>query len=149
MLLMSYFPVGRGGVEGQEKELPPPPELSLKIIAEFQKLAEAYPKGPRVKVQCALKGFLPGKKGVVPCKMGKDTWCIMPDGTVLVCPWAYGLNGQPLDTRFVAGNAAKDAVVEWHDKAVHLRNQLRRDFPGQCIIKAFVALSQGGFKSVA
>ncbi len=139
VLLMSYFPVGRGGDSSQFGTMTPTKDNYRMTISEFMRLEKHYPDGPRVKVQCALKGLLPGSNGNVPCKMGDDTWCIMPDGTLLTCPWAYGLGGCPLDVAFVAGNALKDEVGEWRASGKESRNHLRRKYPRQCMIKAYAA----------
>lgn len=104
ILLMRFFPVGRGAKPGKSNPWEPTSSQYIDAIAEFQGLSEMYPHGPKVKLQCALEEYTLESRGYALCKMGKSTWCVMPNGDVLICPWAYGMNGKALDHSFVAGN---------------------------------------------
>ena len=137
LLLMRFFPVGRGADKSRLGGYEPSGSNYRDAIAEFMRLEKEHPDGPRVKVQCALGGFLPGGDGAAKCKMGDGTWCIMPNGTLLTCPWAYGMGGYPLDEAFNAGNALQTNVAEWLSAGRHLRAELRSHYPRKCIVRAF------------
>jgi len=138
ILLMRYFPVGRGsqlyGLDG----LNPSPNMYRFAIHMFLQLASQHPDGPTIKVQCALKQFSNQQTGVAQCKMGDGTWCVMPNGALLICPWAYGLEGNPLDDTFVAGNILRDEYGECRSRAQDLRATLHRKYPMECRVIRFV-----------
>jgi len=146
LLLMRFFPVGRGTDKYRLGGLEPSANMYRVAIAEFSRLAAKHPDGPTIKVQCALKEFEPEKTGAVPCKMGDSTWCLMPNGILLICPWAYGMNGCPLDKVFVAGNVLHSGVGECRSKAHDLRNALRRKYSRKCRILAFIGESRNRAK---
>lgn len=142
VLLMRFFPVGRGADEYRLSGIEPSPEKYLAAIAEFCRLAAKFPEGPTIKVQCGLKNIELDRIRAVPCKMGESTWCIMPNGDLLVCPWAYGMNGRPLDSGFVAGNVLNNDLDECRSRARGLRNVLRNKYPKACRVHAFVEGTQ-------
>jgi hypothetical protein len=147
ILLMRFFPVGRGADKYGLDGLEPSANTYRTAIAEFYRLAGQHTDGPTIKVQCALKQFKPEGTGTVPCKMGDTTWCVMPNGVLLICPWAYGRNGRPLGEVFVAGNVLHGDYGKCRSKARGLRDILRRKYPRACRIHAFVEESRGRIKS--
>jgi hypothetical protein len=138
ILLMRYFPVGRGSDLYGRDGLNPSPDMYRFAINMFFQLASQHPDGPTIKVQCALKQFTDQQPGSAKCKMGDRTWCVMPNGVLLICPWAYGLNGNPLDDIFVAGNILHDDYRNCRSRAKSLRTALHRKFPTECRIIGFV-----------
>lgn len=136
ILLMRFFPVGRG-TENAWRQFEPPAEMYRAAISEFKRLATLNEGGPVIKVQCALKKF-EYQEGGVPCKMGNSTWCVMPNGVLLICPWAYGLNGLPIDDAFVAGSILHNDFSEFRSKAHVFREALRQKYPRECRIQALV-----------
>ncbi len=138
ILLMRFFPVGRGAEENGHYEMEPSTGMYQTAIAEFYRLAAKYPNGPIIKVQCALKEFEPERLMTVPCKMGDSTWCVMPNGILLICPWAYGMNGRPLDGSFVAGNIFDCDYEICRSKGRDLRDALRKKYSRKCRILAFI-----------
>ena len=140
MLIMRFFPVGRAAKAiSRCAELEPLPDMYRAAIAEFRRLESTYKDGPKIKVQCALKKFDPCFDGSDPCKMGDQTWCVMPDGTMLICPWAYGMGGNPLHDCFVAGNILTNSLGMLDAKAVALRAMHADNDPGECRILSFLA----------
>ena len=139
LLLMLFFPVGRGADKHGLSGLEPSADMYRAAIAEFFRLAAKYPDGPIIKVQCALKEFEPEGTGAAHCKMGDATWCVMPNGILLICPWAYGKNGRALDDAFVAGNVLHSDFGECRSMARGLRDSLRHKYPRECRIRAFIA----------
>lgn len=135
--LIRYFPTGRGLHMSATME--PSPEDYRKAIINFLALEARTKNGPRVKLQCALKGFHPESSGVTPCKMGCNSLCVMPNGTLLTCPWAYGMGGQPLDPVFVAGNLAQESFLDCFDRVSGLSDVLRKQYPTDCRVCGFVA----------
>ncbi len=138
LLLMGFFPVGRGQNRAGVNGLEPSPEQYRKAIAQFLNLRNQDADGPKVKVQCTLKGYMPGSDGRTPCKMGKRTWCVMPNGCLLTCPWAYSTGGRPLSREFAAGNLLRENIADCLSTASDLRHSLWRKFSGKCLVKAFV-----------
>lgn len=105
--LIRFFPVGRGARASKTQE--PTPQQYMDALQTWK--ATETPHGPKVKVQCALKPFLsPANAGA--CKIGPSAWCVMPQGTILSCPWAYGNDGQPLHPDFVIGDIRHASVPE-------------------------------------
>jgi len=138
ILLMRYFPVGRGGVShGKSSIWEPTVDEYKTTVNKFLELAEKYPEGPKVKLQCSLKEFTLEGANRILCKMGHTTWCIMPNGNVLICPWAYGLNGAALDTGFVAGNIRFDCIDSLTLRADELVKKQYQENLGSCKIIDF------------
>ena len=137
LLLMRFFPVGRGADINPIGGLEPSPETYHYAIKQFLALAAQYPDGPAIKVQCALKKFSNSESSFV-CKMGNGTWCVMPNGSLLVCPWAYGLNGDPLSNSFVAGNILEDDYLSCRARAHEIRIGLQGKYPKECRIFGFI-----------
>ena len=142
LLLMRFFPVGRAARESGISEFEPPADAYRAAIAEFNRLEGMHTDGPTIKVQCALRKFEPKGTGATPCKMGTTTWCVMPNGTLLICPWAYSINGRPLDEVFVAGNILQRDYEEINTRALRLRKILHGKYPRDCRIRAFVQESR-------
>lgn len=136
VLLMRFFPVGRGAKSGQSNPWEPTSSQYIDAIAEFQRLSKMHPHGPKVKLQCALKEYTLESRGYALCKMGKSTWCVMPNGDVLICPWAYGMNGNALDPSFVAGNAldSPEFIVKQSSLLIHAQY---KEAPGKCKVLKF------------
>jgi MoaA/NifB/PqqE/SkfB family radical SAM enzyme len=109
LLVMRQFNVGRGSVR---PEVIPTREEYLAAISTLRKL-EAGGNGPKVKLQCALRhleGTPPGAPN--PCDLGVRSYGLMPDGTLLASPWAYGNRGNPLGETWVMGNLASTPLQE-------------------------------------
>ncbi|MFA6449251.1 MAG: hypothetical protein WCX65_07290 [bacterium] len=143
LLLMRFFPTGRGVDKNGLGGLEPSDDTYRSAIAEFYRLDKQHQNGPAIKVQCALKQFTPQWTGFSPCKMGNTTWCVMPNGTLLICPWAYGMNGSPLSNDFVAGNILHDDYETCFSMARVLRDAMSCKYPRECRIHAFVMESKG------
>ncbi len=138
ILLMRFFPVGRGASEYGAIDLDPTAAMYRFAITEFFKLSKQNSDGPDIRVQCALKKFADIATTAAACKMGDATWCVMPNGVLLICPWAYGLSGHPLDKAFVAGNILKNSYEHCRTKAHLLRSGLHNKYPRECRVQGFV-----------
>ncbi len=135
--LIRYFPTGRGSDIAEHME--PSADAYKLAIASYLSLCSINPDGPLIKLQCALKSFHPDSNGTTPCKMGGDSLCIMPNGTLLSCPWAYGMNGKHLSQNFVAGNLATESFNVCFERIPRLSEALRKQYPTECRVCAFVA----------
>lgn len=136
ILLMRFFPVGRGVKSGESNPWEPTALQYRNAIAEFQRISKLYNNGPKIKLQCALKEYIPESRGYVLCKMGNSTWCVMPNGDVLICPWAYGMNGNALDQSFVAGNALDSPEFIVKQSSLLIKAQYK-EAPGKCKVLEF------------
>ncbi|MFA8324111.1 radical SAM/SPASM domain-containing protein [Burkholderia ubonensis] len=136
LLLMRLFPVGRGVVARSKV---PTRDQYLRAIDVLKRM-EARLGGPVVKLQCAMKHLLPGSYDAErnPCDLVHESFGIMPDGTLLSSPWAYGLDGQPLGREWVLGNLAQNTLQELlsTNLAERYRRNLDANF-GHCKIFAY------------
>jgi hypothetical protein len=138
LLLMRLFAVGRGLVN--EHAIPTRREY-LEAIDILQNCA-ARMKGPKVKLQCALRhiaadaGF--AAVGKNPCDLVTESFGLMADGTLLASPWAIGPTGAPLDPSFVLGNLAESQFAQLRAGAVakELARRANDNF-GHCKIFAW------------
>ncbi|WP_157376658.1 hypothetical protein [Burkholderia ubonensis] len=113
LLVMRQFAVGRG--QNSPQLVPSRDEYISAIRCLFE--LEARYGGPKVKLQCALRhmaaieGLIPDP-GVNPCDAVRESYGLMPDGTLLASPWAIGPTGQPLDPSWVIGNLAESTLAQ-------------------------------------
>ncbi len=138
ILLMRYYPVGRGAVLNTVKINEPNSETYKKSINLYRELEELYQYKTRVKVQCSLKSF-DELSGIYRCKIGDSTWCVMPNGNLLICPWAYGKQGNYLDPSFYAGNLLYESMEMCMENANIKRRNLIQMFLSECKIFGIVA----------
>lgn len=141
ILLMRYFPVGRGANAEEVIKNQPTDKMYELAIREFKKYELLYKKKLKLKVQCSLKYFDKESPVTNACKMGKTTWCVMPNGDLLICPWAYGLGGKPLHSSLITGNLLKQSINECHKIGLLRRQALNHDFPNKCKIFEYVKLT--------
>jgi hypothetical protein len=112
LLVMREFPVGRGRrLIGAPI---PSREQYLRAIETLRAL-ERHHKGPRVKLQCALRQLEAEKArptGKNPCDLGVSSYGLMADGTLLASPWAMNEHGRPLGDVWVLGNLADQPLSQ-------------------------------------
>lgn len=111
LLLMRQFPVGRGQL--LPEHVPTRAEY-LRAIEAIREL-ECCTKGPRVKLQCALRHLevvagLASPSTENPCDLGSISYGLMADGTLLASPWAINAHGRPLGDAWVLGNLATEPL---------------------------------------
>lgn len=142
LLLMRYFPVGRA--LGRTDIIPAKHAIE-KVIAEAERLAEIYIY-PQVSFQCALKSMISIGKDINPCDLLKRSLGVMPNGNVLLSPWAYGHSGEALDPRWVIGNLLKDTMVSIMQKprVLELIERLNEN-TGHCKVYAWLNSKKGNF----
>jgi MoaA/NifB/PqqE/SkfB family radical SAM enzyme len=135
MLAMRLFPVGRGA--GLQDQVPSPREY-LSAIGVLRELEMRY-GGPRVRLQCALRHLEPDPKAGNPCNAVKESFGIMPDGTLLRSAWALDRRGKPLDPSWVLGNVAETPLPRLLD-SVPVREMVERadENFGECKVFAFL-----------
>lgn len=113
MLLMRIFSVGRGmdaNVDVLDQD------TYRTAISKYRELEEEL-EGPKVKLQCALKHLYPESEGDEnPCDLIRESFGIMPDGTVIASPWAYDNVGEPLSEEFVLGSVPNESFEEIYEK---------------------------------
>lgn len=113
LLIMRQFPVGRGN---HSPGLVPTREEYLAAIRSLFEL-QAKLGTVEVKLQCALRhlaqleGLLP-PSALNPCDAVRESYGLMPDGTLLASPWAVNGVGQPLDPAWVLGNLAQAPLAQ-------------------------------------
>ena len=113
LLLMRQFPVGRGN---HSPYLVPTREEYLVAIRHLFEL-EAKHGSVAIKLQCALRhlaqleGLLPSH-ALNPCDAVRESYGLMPDGTLLASPWAINGVGQPLDPAWVLGNLCETPLIQ-------------------------------------
>jgi MoaA/NifB/PqqE/SkfB family radical SAM enzyme len=140
LLIMRQFPIGRGRL--QPEQIPSRTEY-LKAIMILRGL-EAQGRGPRVKLQCALRHLevIAGnaaENNENPCDLGRESYGLMADGTLLASPWAMNEHGRPLADHWVIGNLARQPLTDLLGSA-KAQTFIRRsnENHGQC--KIFAAM---------
>ncbi len=133
--LMRLFPVGRG--MNTKAEMPSKDDY-LRAINLFQRIENEYDSGPKVGLQCALKG-LTDTSGENPCDLYSGSLGIMHDGTLLTSAWAMGPTGKPLNDAFVLGNLIETPVTELLEssKGKEYSKRLNENF-GHCKIFSYL-----------
>ena len=143
LLLMRLFAAGRGSTHEAST---PTPANYIEAIRTLRNL-EASRDGPTVKLQCALR-HLDGMSVLLenPCDLLSVSFGLMPDGTLLLSPWAVGPTGLPLSPEWVVGNLAKEPLRDLLGSAhlQELRSALGANF-GHCKVFAFKNTSSGTF----
>jgi MoaA/NifB/PqqE/SkfB family radical SAM enzyme len=113
LLVMRQFPVGRG--ELYPEHVPSAAEYLSAIVILRQ--LEAEFGAPKVKLQCALR-FLEVHAGLAPplesnpCDLGRVSYGLAADGTLLASPWVLNIHGRPLDQAWIIGNLAATRLVD-------------------------------------
>lgn len=135
LLATRMFPVGRGE---RHATLLPSPEQYRIAISELREM-EARLGYPKLKLQCALRFFDNPGQSENPCDLMRVSFGLMPEGTLLASPWAYGLRGRPLDDVWVLGNLANDPLskILSSEKAQYYRAHLNDNF-GHCKVICWV-----------
>ena len=136
ILLMRLFPVGRG--KDLTSEAPSPLDYT-RAIQVFRKL-EQEQNGPKVKLQCALR-FLERKNlEANPCDLATNSFGIMPNGNLLLSPWALSTNGMPISKEWVIGSILEHGLGSLIGSQIVQDIQLAADTNfGHC--KIFAALT--------
>jgi len=134
MLIMRYFPVGRGS--GKTSEMPTRDEY-IKAINTIKELEFKYTT-PKVKLQCALRG-LSRYSGKNPCDLYSGSLGITSQGMLLTSAWAIGPYGQPMDDAFVLGDLKSSSIGELlnNEKGMQYKERLNENY-GHCKIFAFL-----------
>jgi MoaA/NifB/PqqE/SkfB family radical SAM enzyme len=137
LLIMRHFPVGRGSVL---PEYIPSRDEYLSAITTLRELEARYAR-PAVHLQCALRHieFSSQKLPSNPCDLGRVSYGLMADGTLLASPWAVAENGKPLHPCWVLGNLAQTPLSEIL-RSVDSQTILKRadDNFGECKIFSFL-----------
>ncbi|MBU1228483.1 MAG: radical SAM protein [Proteobacteria bacterium] len=135
LLVTRMFPVGRGRIHAS---LMPSPGQYRTAVARLRQL-EAQHGRPKIKLQCALRYFDTSRQAANPCDLLHLSLGLMPDGTLLASPWAYGLHGQPLDESWVLGNLAQTPLssILASERARYYQAHLDDNF-GHCKIFAWL-----------
>jgi MoaA/NifB/PqqE/SkfB family radical SAM enzyme len=113
LLLMRQFPVGRGML--LPEHLPTRDEY-LSAIAALRELEKKYQR-PELRLQCALRHIELATRKLTrgdtnPCDLGRVSYGLMSDGTLLASPWAVSPSGRPLHPSWILGNLAKSPLSE-------------------------------------
>ena len=129
LLITRMFPVGRGRYC---TAIVPSARQYRSALTHLRQL-ESLHSYPEVKLQCALRFFDSPKHLTNPCDLVRLSFGLMPDGTLLASPWAYGLFGRPLDDAWVLGNLAISPLSDilTSDKARYYAAHLDDNF-GHC-----------------
>jgi MoaA/NifB/PqqE/SkfB family radical SAM enzyme len=140
LLLMRLFPVGRGKL--LKSEIPSKEEylFAINMLREQEKI---YGEKPVLKIQCALKNLenehLRSPKIKNPCDLVRESFGLMPDGTLLASPWAYSLDGKAMNDQWVLGNLKDEplSVILRKEKALTYFGRLEENF-GHCKIFSYL-----------
>ena len=134
LLVMRLFPVGRGVLS--ESNLPSNNQY-LKAIEILYREEEKY-KYPKVKLQCALKHLINKKHEENPCDLFRSSFGIMPNGNLILSPWAYDNKGDVLSEDWVLGNISQISMHNIFANSSNNENWKRIDENfGQCKIFSF------------
>lgn len=134
LLVMRLFPSGRGRFV--EEHTPTRGEYLL-ATSHLRSLEKKY-NGPKVKMQCALKGLETANNKENPCDLMRESYGLMADGTLLASAWAKGLNMRPLSKEWVLGNLKDTHLKAILDKSVpqNMLSRLDENF-GHCKIFSY------------
>lgn len=105
LLLMRTFPVGRGRVFLLKQGMISRDEY-LRIIEKYREMEVRY-KGPKVRLQCALKYLENKQLAENPCDLMRESFGINPMGQLLLSAWATNDSGSPLVTTLFLGDWMK------------------------------------------
>lgn len=135
LLVMRLFPSGRGC---NVAAATPTVKQHVRAIDHLRTLEARY-KRPRVKLQCALRHLENRLASQNPCDMVRESFGLMPDGTLLASPWAVGPKGAPLDDVWVLGNLARQPMTEilQSERAKRFLDRLDDNW-GHCKLHAYV-----------
>lgn len=135
LLLMRLFPSGRGRYV--ENDTPTNPEY-LSAIRELRGLEQVL-KGPKVKLQCALR-HLDKNNAENPCDLMRESYGVTASGILLASAWAKGLNGTALDDAWVLGDLKTEKLKDIlrGDRAQRYLGRLDENF-GQCKIFSYLS----------
>lgn len=136
LLLMRMFPVGRGVLNSN---IMLSADRYKKAISHFFNLERIY-RVPKIKLQCALRIFdSTDNQTENPCDLLDNSLGLMPDGTLLASPWAYGVSGKPLGDEWVLGNLAKESIenILFSPKTQKYKKLLNKNF-GHCKVFAWI-----------
>lgn len=141
LLLMRTFPVGRGRVfllkEGMYIK-----DDYKRIIEQYRYLEEKY-RGPRVRLQCALKHLDNVSGNENPCDLMRESYGINSKGNLLLSAWATNNIGEPLSDDFVLGNLHETSFENLlkTEKAQNYYSKLNNNH-GHCKIFAYIFSAQ-------
>lgn len=108
-LIMRLFPSGRGIFL---KDKIPTVEQYERAVTLLRELENQY-KSPKIKLQCALKYLDKSKYHQEnPCDLVKNSFGLMPNGTLLASPWAINNLGAPVSDFLVLGNLRDTKMVD-------------------------------------
>ncbi len=109
LLFMRYFPTGRAL---NNKSLEPSYSDIATAIDEARILEKKF-SFPRIRLQCALRGLGFTDNTILDhCDLLRGSLGIMPDGTVLLSPWAYGKGGSVLSEEWIIGNLLENSLSD-------------------------------------
>ena len=140
LLLMRLFPVGRGA--DFHHEIPRANEYR-EAISILRQLEQQY-GSPKLYLQCALRHIetdagAQSADTLNPCDMLRVSFGLMPDGTLLLSPWAVSRHGIPLDNALILGNLVRErlSTILELDRVKALLRQVDQNF-GHCKVFAFL-----------
>lgn len=136
ILLMRLFPVGRGFQVADE--IPSSQEYTnaIKILRDLEKTHRT----PNVSLQCALRSIEQTARTTNPCDLATNSFGIMPNGDLLLSPWAISTNGRALSKDWIIGNIVEsglEALIS-SEAVLNVRKLADKNF-GHC--KIFAALN--------
>lgn len=131
---LRYLPVGRGA--NQVSYILKPDELPT-IAASYESLSDEYSDRFEIKLQHSLLNMFRQFSGRedARCKaMKNETLGILPDGTVLSCPWLLDAYGRPISPEFKLGKAPSEALsdIVRRGKRIRKSDMLARGDCGEC-----------------
>ncbi len=127
---LRYYPVGRA--QKFEGYVLTPREYK-DALGVIDRLKDEYSQID-IKIQHSLQNLRNAEKktGRVGCDAVQDSIGILPDGTILACAWAIGLNGEALDPYFVLGKLPEENLDEIMDKPAAQMWLKQREYLGDC-----------------
>lgn len=132
--LIRFYPCGRGH---KLNNLAPTEQQYTQVIKYCLSLQRK--NGPKIEMQHSFYNILKnlGLKARN-CEAVSNQIGILPDGTVLACPWALNEKGEPLENSFVLGKMPKQKIKEIMntEKAKKWTNEKSANF--RCRVKTIL-----------
>ena len=136
MLVMRLFPVGRGA---DVKAKVPTADQYRQAVQVLRRLEREVSRGPRVKLQCALRRLEGATNGPNPCDAFTESFGLTANGTLLGSPWAVNRVGEPLHEDWVLGNLVRQPLSEiLASERVRWLRSMASSNDGHCKIFSFL-----------
>jgi MoaA/NifB/PqqE/SkfB family radical SAM enzyme len=148
ILIMRTFPVGRGAkfLNSGIKKLN---ALDYHLVISAYRMLEQEIKGPKIKVQCALKNLFPKENHSNPCDLMHSSFGINSKGQLLLSAWATNPLGLPLSEDFLLGDLSKESMcnIEYSEKFLRYKKRLDENY-GHCKIFSYVHSQEKSSNSI-